>query len=453
MEKQFFTCDVLFNRALCFIADGKHDKALTDITEALNRAPSDDRFTALQALKNLAQTQNTDISGWYPIQLEPDCIFKPDPKKLQNVATSKLNNAKNPRAQAKITEISDNKDGYIGFSGNKINKVVEKSRPISFARPKTFVKTDLNKELVDALANPESVEAANTAANSAPLQGVMASVPQSAAEDVMINAMPKDVAPAKEMMMKEKADASDPLYEDMERPAPAAAPRSLPPVDSRPRDEPRDERSRDERSRDERSRDERSRDERPRDERPRDERPRDERPRDERPMQRGDDYDRDYDRRQRDPRDFDDRSRMDNREFDDRSRMDPREYDDRSRMDPRDYDDRERRYNDRSLERDFEDRARLDDRGRDYDDRPRYDDRDRRPDDRRYDDRRYEDRRYEDRRYEDRRYEDRRYEDRRYEDRRDDRYEDRRTPYDDREEDDGQRRKYYDNRERQEDPE
>ena len=158
LKFKLFSCEVLFNRALCYLNLEKHEKGLADLEHASKEAQTEDHNSLTDALKKRGE-------GYNVYSVPAGIIYRPSEAKIRNAET------RDYLGHAKLIAATNPKDKYTGFTGVDLAKSVNPSLttfnnyiPETEALAKSFAASNLVDQALisqngSAAANKPSVAA------------------------------------------------------------------------------------------------------------------------------------------------------------------------------------------------------------------------------------------------------------------------------------------------------
>lgn len=140
LKFRLYSCEVLFNRGLCYIYDGRVDEGMQDLEYASKEVQVEDHNVINEAIAE--QAENYTVFS-IPVGI----VYRPNESKVRNVK------AKDYLGKARLVAAADRSDAFTGFTGSEVKKIQEgelapkddrAAGDISWAAT-NLVKTDLLK--------------------------------------------------------------------------------------------------------------------------------------------------------------------------------------------------------------------------------------------------------------------------------------------------------------------
>lgn len=104
LKFKLFSCEVLFNRGLCFLEMGDNDKGMLDLQFACREKVNPEHDIVDEAYRDQG-------SGYTVFQIPPGTLYRPDEAKIRNIAV------RDYLGKAKLIAATDENDVHTGFSG------------------------------------------------------------------------------------------------------------------------------------------------------------------------------------------------------------------------------------------------------------------------------------------------------------------------------------------------
>lgn len=140
LKFRLYSCEVLFNRGLCYIYDGRIDEGMQDLEYASKEVQVEDHNVINEAIAEKAENYTV-------FSIPVGIVYRPNESKVRNVK------AKDYLGKARLVAAADRSDAFTGFTGSEVKKIQEgelapkddrAASDISWAAT-NLVKTDLLK--------------------------------------------------------------------------------------------------------------------------------------------------------------------------------------------------------------------------------------------------------------------------------------------------------------------
>ncbi|KAL7275465.1 hypothetical protein RUND412_001593 [Rhizina undulata] len=109
LKFKLFSCEVLFNRGLCYIYDNQIEKGMEDLVYAAKEKQVEDHNVIDEAIKEQAE-------GYTVFSVGVGILYRPNESKVRNVKT------KDYLGKARLVAASDAKNAFTGFTGSEVQK-------------------------------------------------------------------------------------------------------------------------------------------------------------------------------------------------------------------------------------------------------------------------------------------------------------------------------------------
>ncbi|CAJ0760058.1 17270_t:CDS:2 [Entrophospora sp. SA101] len=141
LKFRLYSCEVLFNRGLCYLYLGETDKGLDDFRAASKEKQTEEHDVIDEAI----DVQGQDFTVF---SIPVGVIYRPPEGKLKNVKT------KDYLGKAKLVAAIDPEDAFTGFTGAQQQKVSQLNTTSPISKSKTGGKVD---EMNGSSLRPDSV--------------------------------------------------------------------------------------------------------------------------------------------------------------------------------------------------------------------------------------------------------------------------------------------------------
>jgi len=113
LKFKLFSCEVLFNRGLCYIYDQDIEQGMKDLEYAAKEKQVDDHSVIDEAIKEQAE-------GYTVFSVGVGILYRPNEAKVKNVK------AKDYLGKPRLVAASDAQNAFTGFAGTEVKKVCPK---------------------------------------------------------------------------------------------------------------------------------------------------------------------------------------------------------------------------------------------------------------------------------------------------------------------------------------
>ncbi|RPA97855.1 TPR-like protein [Choiromyces venosus 120613-1] len=137
LKFKLFSCEVLFNRGLCYIYDQDIEQGMKDLEYAAKEKQVDDHNVIDEAIKEQAE-------GYTVFSVGVGVLYRPNEAKVRNVK------AKDYLGKARLVAASDAQNAFTGFAGTEVKKQnMSETAPVDDRTDISYAATKLVKpELV-----------------------------------------------------------------------------------------------------------------------------------------------------------------------------------------------------------------------------------------------------------------------------------------------------------------
>lgn len=139
---KLYSCEVLFNRGLCYIYLQQKDAGLQDFSFAVKEKVVEDHNVIDEAIRDEAEVclsfgvsyQNILISsqGYTVFSIPVGVVYRPNQAKVKNLKT------KDYLGKARLVAASDRANAFTGFAGSEIKNVSNVDRVFQVCNTKCF---------------------------------------------------------------------------------------------------------------------------------------------------------------------------------------------------------------------------------------------------------------------------------------------------------------------------
>lgn len=145
LKFRLYSCEVLFNRGLCYIYDGRMEEGLQDLEYASKEVQVEDHSVINEAIAEKAE-------GYTVFSIPVGIVYRPNESKVRNVK------AKDYLGKARLVAAADRADAFTGFTGSEVKKMQEiGSTPKDDRAPTDISWAATNLVKTDLLKNRQSV--------------------------------------------------------------------------------------------------------------------------------------------------------------------------------------------------------------------------------------------------------------------------------------------------------
>ncbi|KAI9820276.1 MAG: hypothetical protein M1827_005898 [Pycnora praestabilis] len=146
LKFKLYSCEVLFNRGLCYIYLQQKDAGLQDFSYAVKEKVVDDHNVIDEAIKEEAE-------GYTVFSIPVGVVFRPNEAKVKNLKT------KDYLGKARLVAASDRNNAFTGFTGSEVKKNLAREDSSRDDRPLdniSFAATNLVKPGLSSRARQQS---------------------------------------------------------------------------------------------------------------------------------------------------------------------------------------------------------------------------------------------------------------------------------------------------------
>lgn len=112
LKFRLYSCEVLFNRGLCYIYDGRIDEGMQDLEYASKEVQVEDHNVINEAIAERAENYTV-------FSIPVGIVYRPNEAKVRNVK------AKDYLGKARLVAAADRSDAFTGFTGSEVKKMQE----------------------------------------------------------------------------------------------------------------------------------------------------------------------------------------------------------------------------------------------------------------------------------------------------------------------------------------
>ncbi|KAF8466404.1 hypothetical protein BDZ91DRAFT_794270 [Kalaharituber pfeilii] len=156
LQFRLYSCEVLFNRGLCYIYDGRMEDGMKDLEYASKEIQVEDHKVINDAIEEKAD-------GYTVFSIPVGIIYRPNESKVRNVK------AKDYLGKARLVAAADRADAFTGFTGSEVKKMQEgELAPKDDRAPNEISWAATNLVKTDLLRNRPSADIAATVTRDSP---------------------------------------------------------------------------------------------------------------------------------------------------------------------------------------------------------------------------------------------------------------------------------------------